>query len=444
MTYEYIKKYIYQLSNDIGFANSCDFIKILLSEQNDNVSQENTSKEDSKKNNWLYCNKSFYIPPTAEEQIKHNTPEVDFSIAHEFCHMIQDFIYKSNINLHNFTKERYQYELNKFFNTKDIVVTDEAYNKFKEFIKESPLFNDKMKEVMKFDDLFYISTEAVDSQRDEATGIAPYYLYNENTNEIHANAFASDYVFKQYQKSFEPMDKFQSLKDKILTHYKSFNFYDTIRDKDTFNAQIDLYNLQIKKYDATIYKREKHKITINKLKGLCNYNHYDFQEASHEISKMINQVQTIIDTIDLQYKTEEQQREVDKLKEEVKENIITRISQIDKEEKSNKLSLITFVDNFAPLEQDEGKYRIYTYADKDISHMHIDVANFTNHFTKELVIDMQNNKMYLFYYERTKTNEVANKVLESNDVSISSKQKDVQNTEVRNKENINDEIEEFI
>ena len=52
--------------------------------------------------------------------------------------------------------------------------------------------------------------------------------------------------------------------------------------------------------------------------------------------------------------------------------------------------------------------------------MHIDVANFTNHFTKELVIDMQNNKMYLFYYERTKTNEVANEVLSDN-IHISNK-----------------------
>ena len=429
MVYEYLKKSLYELSQETGFVIPVDFSSIF--------------QQEADNENWTYRYKSFYFPLTAEEQIKYNTPEVDFSIAHEFCHMIQDFVYKSNINLHSFTKERYQYELNKFFNTKDIVATDEAYNKFKEFIKESPLFNDKMKEVMKFDDMFYVSTDTIDLYRDESTKIGPDYLYHENTNEIQANVFASNYVFKQYQSENKIANDMQSLKNKINLHYEYFKNI-MRRTEDSFVSQINAYEQQTSRYSKQEYKQAKHQLTINKLKGLCNYKHYDFQEASNEISKMINQVQTIIDTIDLQYKTEEQQREVDKLKEEVKENIITRISQIDKEEKSNKLSLITFVDNFAPLEQDEGKYRIYTYADKDISNMHIDVANFTNHFTKELVIDMQNNKMYLFYCERTKTNEVANEILESNDVSISSKQKDVQNTEVRNKENINDEIEEFI
>ena len=77
-------------------------------EQNKSLDENTGNQTEEDKQNWLYYNKSFYIPPTAEEQIKHNTPEVDFSIAHEFCHMIQDFVYKSNINLHSFTKERYQ------------------------------------------------------------------------------------------------------------------------------------------------------------------------------------------------------------------------------------------------------------------------------------------------------------------------------------------------
>ena len=398
---KHIKELIQIISVKIGFLIPID-IKINIKNSNET--------------NYTYMNKEFYIPKNTEQQLLNNTPEVDFSIAHEFCHMIQDFVYKSNINLHSFTKDKYQYELNKFFNTKDIVVTDEAYNKFKEFIKESPLFNDKMKEVMKFDDMFYISAKTIDSETNKQTGIGPRYIYYENTNEIYSNAFASKFVFKHYEDTNKTASLFQLLKDKINLHFKTFYMMNPVRPNNQFDLQIKLYKKQI----VTYGRQAKHQLTINKLKGLCNYNHYDFQEASHEISKMINQVQTILDTIDLQYKTEEQQREVDKLKEEVKENIITRISQIDKEEKSNKLSLITFVDNFAPLEQDEGKYRIYTYADKDISHMHIDVANFTNHFTKELVIDMQNNKIYLFYYERTKTNEVANEVLSDN-IRISNK-----------------------
>ena len=139
---------------------------------------------------------------------------------------------------------------------------------------------------------------------------------------------------------------------------------------------------------------------------------------------MINQVQTIIDTIDLQYKTEEQQREVDKLKEEVKENIITRIYQIDKEEKSNKLSLITFVDNFAPLEQDKYKYIIYQY--DNAQSLQNKVPDLLNYSTKELVLDITNNTSYLFHTERTKTSIIADKILESDTIINNTKTRETE------------------
>ena len=198
-TYKYICKFIKEISTKIGFSIPND-IRI--------------NTKNSNETNYTYMNKEFYIPKNTEQQLLNNTPEVDFSIAHEFCHMIQDFVYKSNINLHSFTKEKYQYELNKFFNTKDIVVTDEAYNKFKEFIKESPLFNDKMKEVMKFDDMFYVSTNILRKYN-------KMYIYYENANEIYANVFASSYVFKQYQKDNKLAEEMQKLKSKIQIHYNT-------------------------------------------------------------------------------------------------------------------------------------------------------------------------------------------------------------------------------
>ena len=413
MVYEYLKKSLYELSQETGFVIPVDFSSIF---------QQETDNE-----NWTYRYKSFYFPLTAEEQIKCNTPEVDFSIAHEFCHMIQDFVYKSNINLHSFTKEKYQYVLNKFFNTKDIVVTDEAYNKFKEFIKESPLFNNKMRDVMKFDDKTYISKELLQEYKQDNPYINFDYVYFENTTEIYANQFASSVVFDMYKKYNKPPEYMQALKSKMEFHYKFFENAYAIRTKNDFKNRIFLYKIQTQKHTHS-----KLNLITNKLSGCFNYKHYDFQEASHEISKMINQVQTIIDTIDLQYKTEKQQREVDKLKEEVKENIITRISQIDKEEKSNKLSLITFVDNFAPLEQDKYKYIIYQY--DNAQSLQNKVPDLLNYSTKELVLDITNNTSYLFHTERTKTSIIADKILESDTI--------INNTETRKTEHEFNGLEE--
>ena len=101
MTIQYVYDDIMDIANQIGFSIPND-IRVNIKNSNET--------------NYTYMNKEFYIPKNTEQQLLNNTPEVDFSIAHEFCHMIQDFVYKSNINLHSFTKERYQYELNKFFN----------------------------------------------------------------------------------------------------------------------------------------------------------------------------------------------------------------------------------------------------------------------------------------------------------------------------------------
>ena len=82
-TYKYICKFIKEISTKIGFSIPND-IRI--------------NTKNSNETNYTYMNKEFYIPKNTEQQLLNNTPEVDFSIAHEFCHMIQDFVYKSNIN----------------------------------------------------------------------------------------------------------------------------------------------------------------------------------------------------------------------------------------------------------------------------------------------------------------------------------------------------------
>ena len=74
MVYEYLKKSLYELSQETGFVIPVDFSSIF--------------QQEADNENWTYRYKSFYFPLTAEEQIKYNTPEVDFSIAHEFCFKI--------------------------------------------------------------------------------------------------------------------------------------------------------------------------------------------------------------------------------------------------------------------------------------------------------------------------------------------------------------------
>ena len=64
--------------------------------------------------NWTYLPESRSIIAPDILQTNDNKAEIDFSVAHEFAHMIQNFIFSSKIKLENITKEKYEKEINAF------------------------------------------------------------------------------------------------------------------------------------------------------------------------------------------------------------------------------------------------------------------------------------------------------------------------------------------
>ena len=195
-------------------------------------------------------------------QTNDNKAQIDFSIAHEFAHMIQDFIFSSKINLENISKEKYEKEINIFFGVNNIKITEKQFDAFKEFLKENLLGNKAFVKIMKFDDAHYVSLQ--DAYDKSFMGLLSRLYYN-NSNEIHANIFATDMIVQKYKDEKQPNELMQQLLEKINKHFQYINI-EKSRDKDLFKKQIEItkkYKQNTKRLYKT--KNKKHNTNTNKI-----------------------------------------------------------------------------------------------------------------------------------------------------------------------------------
>ena len=119
--------------------------------------------------------KVIYINP---KTIQGNNFQYFHTLIHESTHLIQDFVVKNNIsrnNINELTLEQYQNMCQKFFQNKDIQISEEMLNNFKNFVNQNKYFeNEKLNLIYK--DLLTYKNFAVS--------------YNNNVCEIMANEFA--------------------------------------------------------------------------------------------------------------------------------------------------------------------------------------------------------------------------------------------------------------
>ena len=384
-------QYVYNLETEL--ANSIGFC----------VPDINVKyNEDSETTSWLYKDKQIIIPQNITSISESNKAEIDFSIAHEFCHMIQNFVFELNNNTNAITVEDYESCLQHFFDTTNIYINKNMFDKFQTFINESPFQNLEMLKVMMFDDEFYVSASKINEYI-----INPWLystIYTGNTTELHANAFAAEKIMIKYEQEKVPANLFKDLKTKIQEHQKTFPLKTDKRTKESFENQIKIKRIIDNFENEKLPFFKRFILNINnitkqrKITKMLMFKNYDFEIAQKYIIKQIEKVEKIIEDINQNHKTTD---------DIIKENkrLETTIEELKNYKiKNNKTGIITIIelnDNFAPLEQDKDKFVCYQFKYSTPPEIVRQVELNINNYTKELVVDVRNQTLYNYHTKRT-------------------------------------------
>ena len=119
-------------------------------------------------------NKKININTIKNKEKNEKNGERYFSISHEYGHALLDFVLKNNItkeNVKNIEIDEYTSMLQKYFDNKKIKPTIIDLNNFKKTIKDGFALEEKHRNILLFDDKYYISSANID-------------LYANNTIEI--------------------------------------------------------------------------------------------------------------------------------------------------------------------------------------------------------------------------------------------------------------------
>ena len=327
-------------------------------------------------NNEITASKPEGFTPDEEQAI------IEFSMAHEICHMIQSFVMKNDLDkekVQNLSIDEYNKLLNKFFDKKDICLDQGQLDKFKTFIKDCPFMEKEALKALKFDDFYYVSGDP-----------SAYYdkVYHHNATEIYANHFASSYLYEKYNREGDKsVDFMRAFGDKIKERTNYLSSDRATITKDEFKEQI-------------LRSKRKWQINLMKIMNLFGkfkdlspvYKNHDFTTTAKRLNGIVKQMEAIKEEIPKIYQTPQEIAQEQANKQKCKE----RIEAIDNAKP------VTVIDDFIPGEQNKGRYRSYPKDNYEA------LANFAEseslgHFNQEIVVDIKNKMVHVFYEKRLDT-----------------------------------------
>lgn len=396
-----VKDYAYKMEKELA-----DYVGFIIPDNNITI------KENPSETHWTYEAQTIQAPQNAMDVYKNNMAIVDFSISHEFAHMFQDFVINMDINKQNLTKENYQNALNKFFKTDNIKVSDEMFAKFNDFFQKSPFSDKDLMHAIKFDDRFYVSAITVNNWMN----FPNYDLYFGNLTEVHANAFASEFVMQKYEKEKQPPEVMKQLKGKIEEHAKAIPQGD--RNESFCSTQIKIReaidNETLSR--APFWKKGKIKNQLaeqNKrdlVSGVIDLNNYNFDKSNQYKQDCLSNMKAIQANIDKNHKTAEELKEYN----EDIEKGMEIIQQVMKEYPNK----ITFIDAFTPHENDDPHTFYKTNALQGKLENLANLININAKIPVEIVVDIENKCAYFYGEPRTKEMKEADNLLENDNASM--------------------------
>ena len=395
------KDYAYKMEKELA-----DYVGFVIPGNNITI------KENPSETHWTYEAQTIQAPQNAMDVYKNNMAIVDFSISHEFAHMLQDFVINMDINKQNLTKEKYQDALNKFFETDNIEVSDEMFAKFNDFFQKSPFSDKDLMHAIKFDDRFYVSALTVNNWMNYPN----YDLYFGNLTEVHANAFASEFVMQKYEKEKQAPEVMKQLKAKIEEHAKAIP--QTDRNESFCTTQIKIREAidNDALHRAPFWKKGKIKNQLaeqNKrdlISGVIDLNNYNFDKSNQYKQDCLSSMTAIQANIDKNHKTAEELKEYN---EDIEKGM--KIIQQVMKAYPNK---ITFIDGFTPHENDDPHSFYRTNA---LQGKFENLANLIKNNAKipvEIVVDIENKCTYFYGEPRVQEMKEADNLLENDSAEM--------------------------
>ena len=396
-----VKDYAYKMEKELA-----DYVGFVIPGNNITI------KENPSETHWTYEAQTIQAPQNAMDVYKNNMAIVDFSISHEFAHMLQDFVINMDINKQNLTKEKYQDALNKFFKTDNIEVSDEMFTKFNDFFQKSPFSDKDLMHAIKFDDRFYVSALTVNNWMNYPN----YDLYFGNLTEVHANAFASEFVMQKYEKEKQAPEVMKQLKAKIEEHAKAIP--QTDRNETFCTTQIKIREAidNDALHHAPFWKKGKIKNQLaeqNKrdlISGIIDLNNYNFDKSNQYKQDCLSNMKAIQADIDKNHKTAEELKEYN---EDIEKGM--KIIQQVMKAYPNK---ITFIDGFTPHENDDPHSFYRTNA---LQGKFENLANLIKNNAKipvEIVVDIENKCTYFYGEPRVQEMKESDNLLENDSAEM--------------------------
>lgn len=332
---------------------------------------------------WTYIQRSKKIVASEPKNCSKEKYDaiIDFSIAHELCHMIQHFIIKENLDTNkiaNMSLDEYNKRLNHFFDLKNIYIDNFMLQKFKNFIMSCPMLqhNSGIKKI-KFDDFYYTNGDRT---------LLYDNIYHNNSTEILSNYFATTVLY----------DKYKSENNKTVAFMRAF-----AQEIESKVSLIKNDNKITREDFATQIIRSKGRLK-SFLIGICStfgfmkdyspsYKKHNFDNCIQDINTQINTMKNDIDEINLTYKTDEEifQKIAEKQK---------IIKELNEDKRSFEVP-ITIIDLYNPERCNDDKYeKIYC---KTLNELKLKI--YQNQITKdavELVVDFEKQIIYKFKSER--------------------------------------------
>ena len=348
-----------------------------------------------------------FDPPTNEitaSQPRNATPEeeraiIEFSMAHEICHMIQSFVMKNNLDRESIQKlsvDEYNELLNKFFGCKTIELGEDELNKFKVFAKDCPFLEKEALKALKFDDFYYVSGNP-----------NAFYdkVYHNNSTEIYANYFASAYLYKKYEKEGNKSVEFMRGFAKKIQERTCYIANDRSKiDKEYFEEQM--------RRSKPRWQRNLIKIAniFGYMKDLSPiYNNHDFANKLATLNNVVKLMESVKVDIEQKYKTP---AEIEKEKKEI-EKCIERLENASVYSKKP----LTIIDDFIPGEQNNGRYGAHPQKNLDTL-ANLAIAESNSYFATEVVVDVKNKTFFTFREPRLEDEPMkeADKLLDSENI----------------------------
>lgn len=272
--------------------------------------------------NFTTRNNNIRIPKAETKKYQSGQDDIKYGydIAHEFEHLVQNFVKSSNFIPLNGTPsalevKTYEKRLREFFNNNNISVTAGDYIKFANYVSKNQTLSLSMPNLM-FDDVYYVADDDLKDDR-----IAQFIsqktqdyrknlkdksiLYAGNILEVDANIFA---LKTMYEKSKDDPSKLEMLANRSFQYYRVLTAQPIIKTKEMFEAQIDIKEAKIKAMKKSVLSRfiqsedikeaEKRMNEMENKYHLTAYgNHGGFSRYNQELESKRSEMQKVFTNI---------------------------------------------------------------------------------------------------------------------------------------------------